>query len=118
MHPVTVGCRADLHRMPCTARYLLASGMPTAGLHDARQPPLLADSQHQSIPLGPTALATAHRRRAHRECTISELLERLWHVDGRFFCVSRGQFEFTGKFVNIFFVFCGLSKSWHAAECI
>ena len=28
-----------------------------------------------------------------RQCTVSELLERLWRVDGRFFCVSRGQFE-------------------------
>ena len=30
---------------------------------------------------------------AERQCTVSELLERLWRVDGRFFCVSRGQFE-------------------------
>ena len=28
-----------------------------------------------------------------RKCTVSELFERLRRVDGRFFCVSRGQFE-------------------------
>ena len=56
----------------------------------------------------PTALATAHRRRAHRECTISELLERLWHVDGRFFCVSRGQFELQESLLTflLYFVVC------------